>query len=122
MKDSNQGASLQASQQQASLDLALLVSLLEKAIAVNSQTSELSDNPQQRPLFYYDQDKKRLRICTSGVLLRLFFLKEFKSQASSFVKDFDPPGYGFVSRIGGQLSEGNEQRFPTQLIDCERAF
>ncbi|MFY7805659.1 MAG: hypothetical protein ACOVQ7_19795, partial [Limnoraphis robusta] len=75
-----------------------------------------------RPLFYYDQDKKRLRICTSGVLLRLFFLKEFKSQASSFVKDFDPPGYGFVSRIGGQLSEGNEQRFPTQLIDCERAF
>jgi hypothetical protein len=46
MTDSNQGASLHASQQQASLDLALLVSLLEKAIAVNSQTSELSDNPQ----------------------------------------------------------------------------
>ncbi|MFZ1029259.1 MAG: hypothetical protein WAN66_23900 [Limnoraphis robusta] len=112
MKDSNQGASLQASQQQASLDLALLVSLLEKAIAVNSQTSKLSDNPQQRPLFYYDQDKKRLRICTSGVLLRLFSLTEFKTQASNFVKDFDPPGYGFVSRIGGQLSEGNEQQLP----------
>ena len=112
MTDSNQGASLHASQQQASLDLALLVSLLEKAIAVNSQTSELSDNPQQRPLFYYDQHRKRLRICTSGVLLRLFFLTEFKTQASNFVKDFDPPGYGFESRIGGQLSEGNEQQLP----------
>ncbi|ERT06041.1 hypothetical protein M595_3987 [Lyngbya aestuarii BL J] len=110
MTDSNEGASLQASQQQASLDLALLVSLLEKAIGVNSQTSGLSEKPEQRPLFYYDQDKKRLRICTSGVLLRLFSLKEFKSQASNFVKDFEPPGYGFVSRIGGQLSEGNEQR------------
>jgi hypothetical protein len=112
MTNSNEGASLQASQQQASLDLALLVSLLEKAIAVKSQSSELPDNPQQRPLFYYDQDKKRLRICTSGVLLRLFSLTEFKSQASNFVKDFDPPAYGFVSRIGGQLSEGNEQRLP----------
>jgi hypothetical protein len=114
MKDSNQGASLQASQQQASLDLALLVSLLEKAIAVNSQTSKLSDNPQQRPLFYYDQDKKRLRICTSGVLLRLFSLEEFRKKDSNFVfvKDFDPPAYGFLSRIGGQLSEGNEQQLP----------
>ncbi len=112
MKDSNQGASLQASQQQASLDLALLVSWLEKAIAVKSQSSELPDNPQQRPLFYYDQHRKRLRICTSGVLLRLFSLKEFKSQDSNFVKDFDPPGYGFESRIGGQLSEGNEQQLP----------
>ncbi|MEA5500615.1 hypothetical protein VB834_24790 [Limnoraphis robusta Tam1] len=114
MKDSNQGASLHASQQQASLDLALLVSLLEKAIAVNSQTSKLSDNPQQRPLFYYDQDKKRLRICTSGVLLRLFSLEEFRKKDSNFVfvKDFDPPAYGFLSRIGGQLSEGNEQQLP----------
>lgn len=112
MTDSNEGASLHASQQQTSLDLALLVSLLEKAIAVNSQSSELPDNPQKRPLFYYDKDKKRLRICTSGVLLRLFSQEEFNSQASNFVKDFEPPKYGFESRIGGQLSEGNEQQLP----------
>ncbi|WP_413162680.1 hypothetical protein ACL6C3_26630 [Capilliphycus salinus ALCB114379] len=98
--------------------------MLEKAIAVNSQSSGLSDNPKQRPLFYYDQDKKRLRICTSGVLLRLFFLKEFKSQDSNFVfvKDFDPPGYGFVSRIGGQLSEGNEQRLPNAVDELRESI
>ncbi len=115
MTEFNQGANLQALQQGASIDLAPLVSLIADAIS-HSDSGNILD-PKARPLFLYDEKRKRLRICTSGVLLRLSSLPEFhkifSSQiANSFIKDFTPPGYGSSSRLGGQLSPGNEIKLP----------
>lgn len=117
MSDSYAGASVTTSKPQASLDLAALVNLLHKAIPVPATTSEPSSlPPEQRPLFYYDTSKRRLKICTSGVLLRLYRLPEFKKQGSEFIQNLQQPSPGTEIRIGGQLKAGNEEKL-TLAVD-----
>jgi hypothetical protein len=120
MPNSSQGAEIHASQQQPSVDLATLVKVLAKSIENKSSSQTNLLDPTQRDLFIYDSSKKRLRICTSGVLLRLFSLPEFKqsfnSENGGFLQNFQLPSYGFRSRLGGQLSEGNDKKLP-QVVD-----
>ena len=125
MPESYQGADLQALQQQASINLAPLVRLLAKAIPI-SAAENLAD-PKTRPLFLYDENRKRLRICTSGVLLRLFSLSEFHNtfrsrSGNGFIQDFTPPGYGSSSRIGGQLSPSCDRALPPAVDQLQDAI
>lgn len=115
MSNSNQGADLQAQQPQPSVNLAPLVRFLKNAIPI-SGASDLT-HPKTHPLFWYDDTKRRLKICTSGVLRRLFsqdeFQKTFNSQSENrFLQDFQLPGFGTSCRLGGQLSPGNEKKLP----------
>ncbi|MEC4802712.1 MAG: hypothetical protein SAJ12_00485 [Jaaginema sp. PMC 1079.18] len=118
MPESYQGADLQALQQRASVNLAPLVRLLAQAIPL-AAAENLAD-PKTRPLFLYDKNQKQLRICTSGVLLRLFSLPQFRTTFSprsgnGFVQDFTPPGYGSSSRIGGQMSPSSDRALSTAV-------
>ncbi|MFW6296392.1 MAG: hypothetical protein ACOC04_04295 [Halothece sp.] len=124
MSNSNQGAELQAQSAQPSIDLATLVNLLARALPV---TSSVENDAKHRPLFLYDPQKKRLRICTSGALLRLFFLKQFKEAFNSekgkgFLQDFTAPSYGFRSRVGGTLTQGNDQKLPKAVDQLTEAI
>jgi hypothetical protein len=125
MTDFNRGAELQALQQQASINLTPVVRLLADAIALSSP--ENFKNPKTRPLFWYDRTKKRLRICTSGVLRRLFSQDKFRAtfdprQGNGFLQNFSPPGYGTSRRIGSQLSPGNEQKLPPAVDQLKAAI
>lgn len=116
MTTPGRGASIQASSLTPSLDLAGLVDLLAKAVD-SSPIDPDNPDPKQRSLFKFDSSKNRLRICTSGVLLRLFssqdFGKAFRVNAfGGFIRDFEPPAFGLTAKLGGQLLEGNASRLP----------
>ncbi|WP_204104329.1 MULTISPECIES: hypothetical protein [Spirulina sp. CCY15215] len=126
MPASDRGADLTALPRQASIDLAPLVTLLAKAIADDNNSPD-AKNPKNRSLFSYNAGKKRLRICTSGVLLRLFTLLNrehtFKLEPGrEFIQNFNPPRYKFRSRLGGQLTEGNKEKLPRAIANLKQAI
>lgn len=116
MTTQGRGAKIQAPSFTPSVDLARLVELLAEAVEVDRRSSS-SRGPRQRPLFLFDTEKQRLRICTSAVLLRLFsagnFRASFKtSDTSGFIRDFHTPAFGLQAKLGGVLTEGNQDRLP----------
>lgn len=116
MKTQNWGADIQALVKQPSVDLTRLVELLAKAIAAPKPPSA-SLNPKQRSLFIFDENRNRLRICTSAALLRLFssqdFSRDFKpSESTGFVRDFQAPSMGLQAKLGGELTEANAAKLP----------
>ena len=123
MSINNEGSQVKISQTRPSIDLAKLVKLLTSAIAlpadVDRKAGENSDQAKNRPLFIYDQEKQRLKVCTSGVLLRLFqspaYKKSFDLETAGFIKDYSSSRYG-VMRVGGELTEGNNEKLPN-LVD-----
>lgn len=116
------GAEIQARSSKPSIDLATLVELLAKAIPTSNSTGKPDDpDPSSRQAILFDAEKKRLRLCTSGVLRRLFSQQDFRkvfnpTEDSGFIQNLQMPGYGFRSRIGGNLTEGNPARL-TAAID-----
>ena len=123
MTTQDRGAQIQAPSARPSVDLAKLIELLAEAITVSQDPSE-SPDPKQRSLFLFqanpDTQKTRLRLCTSGVLLRLFshpkFREVFKAaEGGGFVRDFQAPSFGFMAKLGGELPEGSAARLPGHL-------
>ena len=121
------GARLQANSHQPSVDLATLIEVLVPVVNQfaddGSALAPDAENPRKRELIQFNS-RKRLRICTSGVLRRLFAAKKFLSvfqvdssePGSGFIQDFAPPRLGEIVRLGGRLTEGNENRLP-KLLD-----
>lgn len=118
MTSQERGASIQAPSLKPSVDLAKLVGLLAEAVE-NSQTPSKSEKVRERSLFWFDSERRRLRICTSAVLRRLFSSKSFqafKTNASSgFIRDFESPPFGLRAKLGGELTGGNASRLPTDV-------
>ncbi|MBR8831305.1 MAG: hypothetical protein N5P05_001506 [Chroococcopsis gigantea SAG 12.99] len=117
----NRGAHLQALASQPSVDLAQLIEVLIAAINPNRPDPD-SHNPLERPFIHFNTERKRLKVCTSGVLRRLFKLEEFKNAfgaeskgAPGFIRDFQTPKYGLSAILGGRLTEDNPGRLPTLL-------
>jgi len=122
------GARLQVFGRQPAVDLATLVEVLTAVVngtEDSKQVLALDDkNPQQRRFIKFESERKRLRLCTSGVLRRLFasgkFLTAFEvnaqEQKPGFVQDFTPPRLGEIARLGGRLAEDNQKRLP-KLLD-----
>jgi hypothetical protein len=114
------GAEIRARSNRPSIDLATLVELVAQAIPTSNNTGK-PDNPDpgNRQALLFDAKKKRLKLCTSAVLLRLFkqqnFLEAFDPREGGFIQDLQMPGYGFCSRIGGYLTEGNAARLPAAV-------
>jgi hypothetical protein len=116
MTTQGRGAKIQAPSVKPSVNLARLVELLADAVEVDGK-SPSSGGSRQRSLFLFDPEKKRLRICTSAVLLRLFSAKKFResfkaSDTSGFIRDFHAPAFGLQAKLGGVLTEGNQDRLP----------
>ena len=119
----NRGARLQALTRQPSVDLAKLIEVLIPVLNPNAANPQ-SDHPKDRPFIYFDSDRKRLKICTSGVLRRLFSSPDFKEAFKvdntgsdrGFVLDFDAPKIGYSAKLGGRLAEGNDVLLP-KLLD-----
>ena len=116
MTSQERGANIQAPSLKPSVDLAKLIDLLTNAVEA-SQIPAREKDTKNRSLFSFDSEKRRLRIGTSAVLLKLFshpdFLKAFQASASSgFIRDFEPPAFGLKAILGGELSEGNPTRLP----------
>ena len=121
------GARLQASSRHPSVDLATLIEVLVHVVNHFADHGLAlvpdADHPGKRQLIQFDS-RKRLRICTSGVLRRLFAAKKFRSAfqvdgsepGTGFIQDFAPPRLGEIVRLGGRLTEGNENRLP-KLLD-----
>ncbi|MBE9176840.1 hypothetical protein IQ225_18645, partial [Synechocystis salina LEGE 06155] len=122
------GARLQVFSRQPAIDLATLIEVLT-AVVSNIENNNLvltsdNKNPQQRQFIKFDSNRKRLRICTSGVLRRLFSSAKFRNvfkvnsqeQKTGFVQDFTPPRLGEIARLGGRLAADNQKRLP-KLLD-----
>lgn len=115
------GAEIQARSSKPSVDLATLIELVAEAIPTSTNTGEPEEpNPSSRQVFLFDPQQKRLRLCTSAVLRRLFkqpnFLKTFDpNKGSGFIQDLQMPGFGDRSRIGGHLTQGNAARLPVAV-------
>lgn len=118
----NRGARLQAFTNQASVDLARLIEVLIPAISVEQSDPQHRD-PKKRPFIYFDSQKKRLKLCTSGVLYRFFTSPAFKQafgaangdDSGGFVLDFEQPKFGYSAKLGGRLAEGNQTQLPKIL-------
>lgn len=115
------GAEIQARSSKPSIDLATLIELVAKAIptSTNTEANEAS-NPSSRQALLFDPQKKRLRLCTSAVLRRLFkhqkFLDAFDpNKGGGFIQDLQMPGFGDRSRIGGHLTQDNAARLPAAV-------
>ncbi|MEM9538996.1 MAG: hypothetical protein AAGA60_05725 [Cyanobacteria bacterium P01_E01_bin.42] len=126
MAANNRGADLKALPRQISIELAPLISLLAKAI-VNPDNKPDAKNPKNRSLFSYNSEKKRLRICTSGVLLRLFTLlnreKIFTLEPGrEFLQNFSPPSKKFRSRLGGKLTEKSKDKLPKAIESLKQVI
>lgn len=130
MTTQDRGAQIQAPSARPSVDLAKLIELLAGSITVSQDPSE-SPATKQRSLFLFKTDpatrKTRLRLCTSGVLLRLFshpkFREVFKaSEGGGFVQDFQSPPFGFMAKLGGELPEGSTARLPGHLNNLMRVI
>jgi len=130
MTTQDRGAQIQAPSARPSVDLAKLIELLAESITVSQDPSE-SPDPKQRSLFLFKTDpatqKTRLRLCTSGVLLRLFshpkFREVFKAaEGGGFVRDFQAPSFGFMAKLGGELPEGSSARLPGHLDNLMAAI
>lgn len=121
MHSQESGADIQARSPKPSIDLATIVDLLAQAIHPDSNTEQSGNhNPKNRQAFVFDAEKKRLRLCTSAVLRRLFSHKNFQeafhpARGSGFIQNLPMPAYGTRSRIGGCLTEGNAAKLPTAL-------
>ena len=121
MHSQESGADIQARSPKPSIDLVTLVDLLAQAIQPYSNTEYPDDqDPKYRQAFVFDAEKKRLRLCTSAVLRRLFLHKNFQkafnpAKGSGFIQNLPMPAYGTRSRIGGCLTEGNAAKLPAAL-------
>lgn len=127
MTNPNQGAKIQALSLKPSLDLAQLIELLAEAVETMekpiAQTPDaLPGDPKARPLFWFDPQKQRLRICTSAVLLNLFDFRSFRGITKTdgepspwFVQDFEPPALGQRATLGGELKAGNLAQLPRNV-------
>lgn len=116
MTTQERGANIQAPSLKPSVDLAKLVDVLATAIASDKPASQAAD-PKSRSLFLFDASKKRLRICTSSVLLRLYSSSDFKqafqtNDSSGFIRDFESPPFGLRAKLGGELLADNRLRLP----------
>jgi hypothetical protein len=117
----NGGAKIEARSPKPCIDLATLVELLAKAIPPkNNSTTPNKLHPDDREAFIFDDKNKRLRICTSAIIRRLFGNKDFKaafnpSEGGGFIQDFPTSRYGSRMRIGGTLKEDNTDRLPKAL-------
>lgn len=121
MVTNERGAELRARTVKPSIDLATLVSLIAKAIPTEASSEQAaSPDPKLRSAFLFDPAKKRLQICTSTVLRRLFAQSNFRkafdpSKGGGFIRDISNPPFGVRSRIGGCLAEGNPERLTTEV-------
>lgn len=114
------GAEIQARSPKPSVDLATVIELLAKSIPNNDTGNVLGQDPKIMPVFKFDNQNKRLRVYTSGVLRRLFGQQKFKTAFNStegdgFIQNLPMPTYGNRSRIGGSLTEGNAARLPAAI-------
>ena len=106
-------AKIEASSPKPSVDLATLVELLAKSIPTKENKANTTGlHPDCKQLFDFDAQKRRLRLCSPGVLWRLFGLKEFKEafnpkknegESGGFIQDLQPSGLGTKSIVGGNL-------------------
>lgn len=121
MYSQESGAEIQARSPKPSIDLATLVDLLAKAIPPDENKENAQEqDPKYKQAFIFNTDKKRFRICTSGVLRRLFASKDFQNAfnptvSNGFIQNLPLPAYGTRSRIGGCLVEDNAKRLPGAL-------
>ncbi|MEP1079577.1 hypothetical protein NDI52_29650 [Leptolyngbya sp. PL-A3] len=111
----NRGAEISAHIVKPSIDLATLISLVSKAVPVSADAEPETQDPKQRRAILFDDQKRRLRVCTSSVLRRLFGQREFRqffdpAKGRGFVWELTNPAYGMRSRVGGNLSEGSADR------------
>ncbi|HCF30364.1 MAG TPA: hypothetical protein DEV81_24915, partial [Cyanobacteria bacterium UBA11049] len=110
------GAEIQARSSKPSIDLATLIELVAKAIPTSNNTGEPNNqDPSSRQVILFDSEKKRLKLCTSAVLRRLFNQQDFRkafepTKDGGFIRNLQMPGYGFRTRLGGYLTEGNAAR------------
>lgn len=120
MNKRQSGAEISVRSGKPCLDIATLVSLIASVISSSQNSSPNCPNVKQRRVLEFDSEKKRLKICTSAVLFRLFenkeFLKQFDpEQASGFIQNLSMPSYGNQSRIGGYIDKSNEVKLPTSV-------
>ncbi len=123
----NSGAHLEAQASYPSVNLAKLIELLIKAVKCDERTSPTSPNPEERPLLHFDHERKRLKVCTSGVLRRLCKREDFKkafdtSASDGFIRDFQPPKHGSSAILGGRLTEDKEEKLSNLLRQLLQAI
>lgn len=105
------GAEIRARSGKPAVDLVALVELVAEAIPTSNNTEKPDDpDPNSRQALLFDAQKKRLKLCTSAVLIRLFKQQDFQrsfnpTKGNGFIQNLQMPGYGFRSHIGGYLTE-----------------
>ncbi|HLO87236.1 MAG TPA: hypothetical protein VK203_19820 [Nostocaceae cyanobacterium] len=107
------GAKIQASSSKPAVELATLVDLLAKSLVPKKDTNNTTDvHPDYKRVFSFNSKSRRLQLCSSAVLRRLFGLKDFKKafnpdEDGGFIQDFQPSAFGTKSRIGGHLTKSS---------------